>query len=217
MKKFFALLVFTGILTIFSATAFANDEIGVSIEGQAVEFPGGQGAVIVDGRTLVPVRGVFEMLGFDVDWDGDTRTAILTSADYELRITIDSVSFTANGTSYTLDVPAQLIGGRTMVPIRMPLESVGFYLGWDNATRTVLISESSFEEVAQTQAPQTLPISEVVPPSTNADTRIVFVPMTRNYIYHRVDNCGRMNPARASYYPRYVIQGRGYRACERCW
>jgi hypothetical protein len=83
---------------------------------------------------------VFEMLGFDVDWQGETQTAILTSANYEIRITIGSDIFTTNGTSHTLDVPAQNIGGRTMVPIRLPLESVGFDVGWDGESRIVLIT-----------------------------------------------------------------------------
>jgi hypothetical protein len=136
------LLVVLIFSTVTSATVFTN-EINVTIDGQAVDFPGGQGAALVDGRTLVPVRGVFEMLGFEVDWDNDTRTAILTNAEHEVRITIDSNVFTTNGIRHTLDVPAQLIGGRTMVPIRLPLESVGVSVDWNNETRTVLISNES--------------------------------------------------------------------------
>ncbi|MDR2182676.1 MAG: copper amine oxidase N-terminal domain-containing protein, partial [Clostridiales bacterium] len=61
-----------------AAAVYANDgnTISVAIEGVAVDFDG-QGPVIVDDRTLVPVRGVFEQLGFEVDWDGDARQAIL--------------------------------------------------------------------------------------------------------------------------------------------
>jgi uncharacterized protein YkwD len=57
-----------------------------------------------------------------------------------LAITLGSDTFTANGASRALDVPAQNIGGRTLVPIRLPLESVGYNVGWDAATQTVLIS-----------------------------------------------------------------------------
>ena len=59
---------------------------------------------------------------------------------YVSVITIDSASFTANGASHTLDVPAQIIGGSTMLPIRAVLESVGYNLSWDESTRTVTIS-----------------------------------------------------------------------------
>jgi|GEM_PF-6652669 len=70
--------------------------VRVTVDGQAVDFPGGQGPVIVNSRTLVPVRGVFETLGFEVDWDNETRTAIITDDNYEILITIDNAVFTVN-------------------------------------------------------------------------------------------------------------------------
>ena len=141
MKKsiFAVILVFT-IGVFVNTVVFAND-VNVTVNAQPVDFPDGQGAVITDGRTLVPIRGVFEMLGFDVDWDSDTSTAIITSEDYDLRIPIGSDTFTMNGTSYNLDVPACIIEGRTMVPIRLPLESVGFQVGWES--NTVLITNAN--------------------------------------------------------------------------
>jgi hypothetical protein len=120
----------------------ATDETAVTVNGVPVPFTD-QDPVIVDGRTLVPVRGVFEMLGFDVEWENETRTAVISNAVYEVRITIDRAEFTTNGVSHTLDVPAQNIGGRTMVPIRLPLESLtsmNISVGWDNDTRTVVIT-----------------------------------------------------------------------------
>ena len=115
------------------------DDIHATIDGQAVNFQD-QGPTIVDGRTLVPVRGVFESLGFEVEWDGDTRTAILIRHDFQLSITIGSHYFTTNDVVHMLDVPAQIIGGRTMLPIRFPLESVGYELDWDESTRTVVVT-----------------------------------------------------------------------------
>ena len=124
------------------ATAVAlhvNNAVGVTINGVAVNFDG-QGPAIVDGRTLVPVRGVFEVLRFDVGWDGDTRQVTLSRDDDIVVITIDSATFTANGRSHSLDVPAQIIGGRTLVPIRAVLESVGYEVRWDGGANTVTIS-----------------------------------------------------------------------------
>lgn len=125
------------LVLLMSVTIYAN-EVSVMVNGQRVNFEG-QGPVIVDDRTLVPVRGVFEMLGFEVGWDEVTRRVTL-SGDDVVVITIGSAVFTTNGVSYNLDVPAQIIGDRTMLPIRHVLESVGFTVGWDNATRTVLVS-----------------------------------------------------------------------------
>jgi hypothetical protein len=143
-KSFFLALMF--VFASLSA-AFANDAINVTIDGEPVVFEGQQ-PVNVGGRTLVPVRGVFEMLGFDVDWNSESQQATLTNENYTMIITIGNQTFTTNGESHALDVPAQNIGGRTMVPIRLPLESVGFKLDWDNETNTVLISQDAPEPTA---------------------------------------------------------------------
>ena len=128
-------------LSLLPAAAWANNDIAVTINGQAVVFDNQQPA-IVDGRTLVPVRGVFEMLGFTPKWDGTARTATLTRSDYTLVITIGSDVFTANGQAHTLDVYAQIMNGSTMLPLRAVLESVGYQLSWDSRTRTVEITTS---------------------------------------------------------------------------
>jgi len=94
-------------------TVHTDNEISVTINGVAVIFEDQQ-PTIVDGRTLIPVRGVFEALGFEVDWDGYTATASLSRHDYAVFISIGSATFLTNGTSHALDVPAQIINGRTI-------------------------------------------------------------------------------------------------------
>lgn len=142
MKKILAIILtltlFLLLLPGLSVTANAPAPISVLIEGQRVAFAD-QNPVIIDGRTLVPVRGVFEDLGFTVDWNPATSQATLTG-DHVVVITIGSSVFTTDGVSHTLDVPAQTIGGRTMLPLRLVLESVGYYLGWDAGASVVLIS-----------------------------------------------------------------------------
>ena len=131
-----------------------SDEISVNINGQPVIFDGANPAMI-DGRTLVPVRGVFEAMGFYVNWNPDTRTATLTRYGHIVVIALDSNTFTTNGVSHSLEVPAQLINGSTMLPIRAVLESVGYTLGWDDATRTVVITSPD------TTPTPTLPIEDI--------------------------------------------------------
>ena len=132
-------MVFVLVLGVFMPVTLQASEISVSIEGELVNFEG-QGPVIVDGRTLVPVRGVFEALGFEVEWDEVERTVILHREGHLVAITVDSEAFITNARNYTLDVPAQIINDRTMLPIRLVLESVGYNVGWDESTRTVTIS-----------------------------------------------------------------------------
>ena len=122
-------------------TVQANDTISVTINGEQVVFED-QTPVIIDGRTLVPVGGVFGALGFTPAWDGPAQTATLTRDNITVVITIGSDVFTTNGTDFTLDVPAQIIEGRTMLPLRAVLESIGIpseNIGWDEATRSITV------------------------------------------------------------------------------
>jgi len=93
---------------------------------------------------LVPVRAVFEMLGFEVDWNETFRIVTLTSDDYVVHIRIGIRGFTTNYRSYSFEVPAQIIDGRTMVPIRAVLESVGYRVAWNENTQTVIAHSRSF-------------------------------------------------------------------------
>jgi len=140
-----------------AGAGFATDPITVTISGEDVAFPDGQGPVIVEGRTLVPVRGVFETMGFEVGWDNEARTATLKNEGYTVIIVAGSNVFTTNGVEYSLDVPAQVIGGRTMLPIRLVLESVGYELGWDGATRTVVITSPEEENTGSAKPEPSAP------------------------------------------------------------
>jgi len=138
---------------IFGIVAFAapGGAIMVTVDGERTMFQD-QDPVIVDGRTLVPVRGVFEQLGFNVSWNEAQRTVIMTGPEHIVRIPIGSPTFTTNNQVFILDVPAQIINDRTLIPIRFPLESVGATVGWNEAFRTVYIQSQ-----AATQAPEPTP------------------------------------------------------------
>jgi len=140
MRFFSIILVFLIFIFMPAAVAYAENGIIVTIHGQHVEFEGQQ-PVIVDDRTLVPVRGVFEHLGFEVDWQPDEQLVMLESPNYTIYIKIGNDIFFTNGVEYTLDTPAKIINGRTMVPIRLILESVGLYVGWSADLQTVLIGD----------------------------------------------------------------------------
>lgn len=95
---------------------------------------------VVDGRTLVPVRAIFEAIGATVTWDAATSTATGIRGDTIVSIQIDNTTAYVNGESRTLDVPAQLINGRTMVPARFISESMGCDVTWDGNTGTAAVA-----------------------------------------------------------------------------
>lgn len=96
---------------------------------------------LVDGRTLVPVRAIFEAIGATVEWDNDTRTATGVRGDTTVVIQIDNTTAYVNGEARTLDVPAQLINDRTMVPARFISEAMGCEVTWYDATKTAAVAD----------------------------------------------------------------------------
>jgi len=132
-------LVFMMVFAMLPIVAFASDTITVTIDGVAVDFEDQEPIMAEGGRVLVPVRFVFMDLGFDVDWSRSTRTATLTRDDFTVVIVIGETTFTINDESFELDVPAQLIDGRTMVPLGPILREMGYDLSWSRSAQLVTI------------------------------------------------------------------------------
>jgi len=129
------------------ATEHNTNEITVMVGGQQVDFPD-QDPFIINGRTLVPIRGVFEALGFTAEWCGQTQQITVSNIDTVIVLTIGSYSFTTNGVAHSLDVPPLLYNGRAMLPLRHVLESIGLHTHWDGSRRTIsIVLKSALEHV----------------------------------------------------------------------
>ena len=98
-------------------------------------------AQIVEGRTLVPLRAIFEALGASVEWNGETSTVTSEKDGTAVKLTIGENKIYVNGEAKELDVPAQIIESRTMVPARAVAEAYGCAVEWDADTRTVIIKK----------------------------------------------------------------------------
>lgn len=68
MKK---ILIVVCILLMISSFAFGGNSINVNVDGNQLNFD--VQPTIVDGRTLVPVRAIFESLGFEVTWQAESK------------------------------------------------------------------------------------------------------------------------------------------------
>jgi hypothetical protein len=101
--------------------------------------------IILNGRTMVPIRFISEAFGAEVQWDAETRTVRIYFEKTFTRVTlqINNTIARINDKIVTLDAPPTIINGRTMVPIRFISEAFGATVDWDNATRTVTIKLKS--------------------------------------------------------------------------
>lgn len=143
MKK---LLTLAAALIVMTTAVSAAESVNVTVNGASIEAQG----VIVDGRTMVPVRGVFEQIGYSVDWDANTKTATLTKGSNTVEMTQGNMYFTYNGTQITPDVPQQIINGSFMLPLRAVGEAVNADVDWDAETKTASLTVSTGLKVADT-------------------------------------------------------------------
>ncbi len=98
--------------------------------------------VIKDGRTLVPLRAIFEKIGADVTWDQENLTARAVKGDITVCLTIGSLYPKINGETVKLDVPAQIINGRTMAPLRFVSEAFGGVVSLGGRTSSIFINSN---------------------------------------------------------------------------
>ncbi len=123
----------------------------MTVDGESVNIDdSGTTPVIIDDRTLLPVRAVVEAVGGTVEWDGDTRTTMLTYKSDVIKLTIDSTTAYLNDAAQTLDVTPVIINDRTMLPIRFIAEGFKFTVDWNGDTQTVTITVPS--DAAATEA-----------------------------------------------------------------
>lgn len=114
-------------------------EIGVTVDGKALEFQD-QKPVIQEGRTLVPLRSVFEAIGATVDWNEATRTITAKKRFDVVSLEIDSKDLYKNGEKVVeMTVPAQILNGRTMVPARYVAEAFDASVKWEEENQLVTV------------------------------------------------------------------------------
>ncbi len=137
MKKVFSILI-AALLVVSCISVFAENDVTVVVDGQTLGFD--QPPVIENGRTLVPMRAIFEALGCDVDYleseNGDKFVYANKGGSY-ISLEIGSSAMNVNEETVTLDVPAKILNSRTLVPLRAVSEVLGASVLWNGNTRTV--------------------------------------------------------------------------------
>lgn len=126
--------------------------IDILIDGQKLALK--VKPTIINGRTLVPLRGVFEKLDATVDWNKETRQAIIKNDAIEVLMSPDFESVLLNGQIHPLDTSPTIIDDTLMIPIRFVAESLGHTVDWDAINRDVLITTSQVSPlVTKTELP----------------------------------------------------------------
>lgn len=139
MKKFL-LAVIVGIImiaaTVCSVSADGN-EISVYYDAAEVEFD--VKPQIINGRTMVPIRAIFEKMGAAVQWDSATNTATCTKGDTVVKMTVNSKDMYINDQLVQMDVEPVVVDGRTLAPARYVAEAFGANVQWSSKNNSVVI------------------------------------------------------------------------------
>jgi hypothetical protein len=138
MFKKKTLVLILALLIMGIGASVAQAEPAVILDGQQLSFD--VAPVIDNGRTLVPLRAIFESLGANVEWDSVTSTVTATRSNTNIRLQIGNTTAYKNGMVVILDVPGKLIQNRTMVPLRFVGEALGCNITWNASSYAVEIT-----------------------------------------------------------------------------
>lgn len=160
MKKL--LLSLPALMLVSSISTINAQDITVKVNGEAVTFD--QPPMIQDERTLVPLRAIFEAMGASVEWDQETQTVTASRSSDTVSLTIGSSMLYKNNEAVMLDVPAQIVNERTLVPARAVAESFGALVDWNGETQTVVITDTyDWVTVINNISPTEQPIKTPIP------------------------------------------------------
>jgi len=140
LKKF---LVFFGALVLvlnISTSVLAAPK--VVLDGQQLSFD--VPPIIEDGRTLVPLRAIFEALGANVSWDENTQSITATKADTSIKLQINSKTAYKNNQATSLDAPPKIVNNRTLIPLRFVSEALGANVNWNEDNQTISIRNNNY-------------------------------------------------------------------------
>ena len=139
MKKRIAVFVVLAVL-LSSIPVFGADQVTVLVNGAKVESD--VPAVIVEGRTMLPFRSIFNALGVSdssIVWDQGSKSIQVNHEGQYLFMIIGNPGVVIDETLVTLDVAPFIQNGRALVPIRFVSEALKARVSWNQQSKTVTI------------------------------------------------------------------------------
>lgn len=138
MRRFSTLLIALVVLAAFARPALADPTAPtILVDGYTVQTD--VPPVVIDGHVLVPLRGVFERFGADVEFDAANNAAIAQRNGTTVKVAVDDPIGWVNGARVALETPAREIAGRIEVPLRFVAQALGVSVDYDASSNTVVI------------------------------------------------------------------------------
>ncbi len=171
-KKILSFCLTAAIAVSVAAPVCADDTVKVIMNGTEMNFD--VPPQIINDYTMVPMRAIFEELGYNVEWDGETRSILAINFNNNKCISLivdnpvllyytydENLSFEeVPKTIYSMNISPMIVNDRTLVPLRAVSEASGADVQWDGETRTVTIT------TLPTTAPTITPAATATPTET---------------------------------------------------
>lgn len=133
--------------------AYAAKEVKIEIDGKAM-VPKDMPAVIIDGRTMLPMRQIAQELGCEVNWNEAAKQIYVMRGSDIIVFTVDSKTGYENGKEFTMDVPATIVNDRTMLPVRALADALHLNIKWDDPNRIVSVQSGDTVVKDEPKAPE---------------------------------------------------------------
>ena len=169
INKLVASLLAVSLLAFPVVQVSADENISLTVNGKSVETQ--VPPTIIDGRTMVPVRDIFEACGAKVNWDANTKTITGEKGNTTVVMQIDSNMLFINEDVTEMDATPVIIDGRTLAPARYVAESFGGIVDWDAENKVVMIDVADDdEEITETTTEATTVTEETTEATTVTET-----------------------------------------------
>ena len=133
--------------------AYAAKEVKIEIDGKAM-VPKDMPAVIIDGRTMLPMRQIAQELGCEVNWNEAAKQIYVMRGSDIIVFAVDSKTGYENGQEFTMDVPATIVNDRTMLPVRALADALHLNIKWNDPNRIVSIQSGDTVVKDEPKAPE---------------------------------------------------------------
>ena len=142
-----------------------SDSIKVQLDGEYLDFTDSNGDTVepqlINNRTMVPLRKIFESLGCEISWEQETQTVTAKSENKEIKLVINDNTAkvkdlnSSEESIISLDSAPVIVEQRTLVPVRFIAESLEKEVNWDQDNKAVVIIDydnltKKFEEYVPT-------------------------------------------------------------------
>ncbi|MDR3120448.1 MAG: RICIN domain-containing protein [Clostridiales bacterium] len=117
------------------------DETMMNVNGEMTEIDPGRGTtpVVINGRTMVPIRAIVETMGGTVGWDDGESKITLAAYENVIEMWLDKKDLFVNGSPGEMDIAPTTVNERTMLPVRFAAENLGCEIEWIGSSQQIII------------------------------------------------------------------------------